>query len=132
VCGAVPPRSRHLIGVADTPRATEFPIGQYGPRHLWDEAIAAYDWWASVGRPDYSRFRLTVSPDGEQHAWLDSPQHPLPRFYAGCPSRAGIVLYCWSGSAMTCFRGAVRLPPRCLQTMASPATDLTAIAASPA
>jgi protein-L-isoaspartate(D-aspartate) O-methyltransferase len=75
------PTTGSRASVTITPRATEFPIGQYGPRHLWDEAIAAYDWWGSVGRPDYSRFGLTVTPDGEQHAWLDSPQHPLPRSY---------------------------------------------------
>jgi protein-L-isoaspartate(D-aspartate) O-methyltransferase len=60
-----------------TPGATEFPIRQHGPRYLWDEATAAYDWWASAGHPDYSRFGLTVTAEG-QHVWLDSPRHPLP------------------------------------------------------
>lgn len=59
--------------------SASFVIGQHGPRRLWDEATAAYDWWVSAGRPDYHHFGLTVTPDGGQHAWLDSPQHPLPR-----------------------------------------------------
>lgn len=72
------PATGSRASVTIAPQATEFPIGQHGPRHLWDEAQAAYDWWVSVGCPDYRRFGLTVTPDGGQHAWLDSPQHPLP------------------------------------------------------
>lgn len=72
------PATGSRASVTIAPRATEFLIGQHGPRRLWDEAQAAYDWWVGVGRPDYSRFGLTVTPDGGQHAWLDSPQHPLP------------------------------------------------------
>ncbi len=71
------PATGSRASVTITPGATEFPIGQHGPRRLWDEATAAYDWWVSAGRPDYHRFGLTVTPDGDQHAWLDSPQKPL-------------------------------------------------------
>lgn len=62
-----------------TPGATEFPIRQHGPRCLWDEASAAYDWWVSAGCPCYDRFGLTVTATGQQ-IWLDSPQHPVPTF----------------------------------------------------
>jgi hypothetical protein len=72
------PTTGSRTSITITPRATEFPIGQHGPRHLRDEATAAYDWWVSAGRPDYHRFGLTLTPDGGQHAWLDSPQHSLP------------------------------------------------------
>lgn len=64
-----------------TPQAREFPVGQHGPRSLWDEATTAYDWWVSVGRPDCSRFGLTISPEGTHRLWLDSPstRYPPPR-----------------------------------------------------
>jgi protein-L-isoaspartate(D-aspartate) O-methyltransferase len=87
-----------------TPRATEFPIRQYGPRYLWDEVSAAYDWWVSAGQPRYDRFGLTVTAAGQQ-VWLDSPRHPVPvsgraespirlpssgsREYAGARTEAG-------------------------------------------
>ncbi|MEU1121497.1 MULTISPECIES: methyltransferase domain-containing protein [unclassified Streptomyces] len=48
------------------------PVWQRGDRRLWDEAHAAYDWWADNGRPDHTRFGLTVTPEGES-VWLDSP-----------------------------------------------------------
>ncbi|MGH3913803.1 MAG: hypothetical protein ACRDTC_10400, partial [Pseudonocardiaceae bacterium] len=72
------PATGSRAAITITPRATEFPIRQHGPRYLWDEAKAAYDWWDSIGSPDYRRFGLTITPDGSQHFWLDSPQHPLP------------------------------------------------------
>jgi protein-L-isoaspartate(D-aspartate) O-methyltransferase len=59
------------------PGATEFPIRQHGPRYLWDEASAAYDWWVRAGQPRYDRFGLTVTAAGQQF-WLDSPRHPVP------------------------------------------------------
>ncbi|MEW2436735.1 protein-L-isoaspartate(D-aspartate) O-methyltransferase [Streptomyces caniferus] len=47
-------------------------VWQSGPRRLWDEAEAAFQWWDGHGRPDQSRFGLTVTPEGER-AWLDDP-----------------------------------------------------------
>ena len=55
---------------------TAHTVEQYGPRRLWDEIESAYRWWQEAGRPEPSRFGLTVGPDGEQ-AWLDSPDNPL-------------------------------------------------------
>jgi hypothetical protein len=45
---------------------------QCGPRRLWDELEAAYLWWVDAGRPDHTRFGVTVDPTG-QVFWLDSP-----------------------------------------------------------
>lgn len=56
-------------------------VEQYGPRRLWDEVEAAYRHWLAHGRPDMTRYGLTVAPDGRQHIWLDSPDHrvaPVP------------------------------------------------------
>ncbi|MFI9718967.1 hypothetical protein ACIHFE_04815 [Streptomyces sp. NPDC052396] len=55
----------------------EFEVHQSGPRHLWDEVQAAYQWWAKQGRPGFDRFGLTVDADGER-VWLDSPGNPAP------------------------------------------------------
>ncbi|MFF2145411.1 methyltransferase domain-containing protein [Kitasatospora sp. NPDC058190] len=57
---------------------TEFEVYQSGPRKLWDEAAAAYQWWADQGRPGYERFGLTVTSEG-QYGWLDSPDNPVPQ-----------------------------------------------------
>ncbi|GAA3729977.1 methyltransferase domain-containing protein [Salinactinospora qingdaonensis] len=48
-----------------------------GPRDLWSEVEAAWEWWHSHGRPDIDRFRLTVIPDGQQRLWVDTPQQPV-------------------------------------------------------
>lgn len=47
-------------------------VHQSGPRRLWDEVEAAYQWWDSQDRPGFHRFGLTVSAAGED-AWLDTP-----------------------------------------------------------
>ncbi|MFI1652657.1 hypothetical protein ACH4XT_37795 [Streptomyces avidinii] len=52
------------------------PVVQSGPRKLWDETEAAYRWWEEQGRPDFTRFGLTVGPDG-QTPWLDLPNNPV-------------------------------------------------------
>ncbi|MFJ5119991.1 MULTISPECIES: hypothetical protein [unclassified Kitasatospora] len=57
---------------------TEYEVVQSGPRRLWDEVAAAYRWWADQDGPGHERFGLTVTPEG-QTAWLDSPDHPVPR-----------------------------------------------------
>jgi protein-L-isoaspartate O-methyltransferase len=53
-----------------------FPVRQAGPRRLWDEVSAAYDWWRRLGRPQAGRFGLTVTAT-DQTAWLDHPTNPL-------------------------------------------------------
>ncbi|MGW1376434.1 protein-L-isoaspartate(D-aspartate) O-methyltransferase [Streptomyces sp. NPDC002446] len=47
-------------------------VWQSGPRLLWDTVEDAFQWWVDQGRPDHTRFGLTVTPDG-QRAWLDDP-----------------------------------------------------------
>lgn len=50
----------------------EARVWQSGPRRLWDEVEVAYRWWVEQGKPDHTRFGLTVTPEGET-VWLDSP-----------------------------------------------------------
>lgn len=60
---------------------SEFEVYQSGPRRLWHEVEAAFDWWERIGRPDHAEFGLTVTPDAHQ-IWLHTPEHPvraLPR-----------------------------------------------------
>jgi protein-L-isoaspartate O-methyltransferase len=47
-------------------------VHQLGPRRLWDEAVAAYDWWYDHGKPDPTRFGMTMTTD-TQTVWLDDP-----------------------------------------------------------
>lgn len=47
-------------------------VRQLGPRRLWDEAEAAYDWWRERGEPGADRFGITITA-GTQMVWLDEP-----------------------------------------------------------
>ncbi|MBB6172894.1 protein-L-isoaspartate(D-aspartate) O-methyltransferase [Nocardiopsis mwathae] len=58
------------------PGASDYPVEQAGPRRLWDEIQAAYQWWVATDRPGRERFGLTVTVDSQQ-VWLDSPDRPL-------------------------------------------------------
>jgi protein-L-isoaspartate(D-aspartate) O-methyltransferase len=55
----------------------EHEVAQYGPRRLWDEFERACDRWVHAGRPDSTRFGLTVTPEGQTY-WLDAPDQPIP------------------------------------------------------
>ncbi|MGH3949092.1 MAG: methyltransferase domain-containing protein [Pseudonocardiaceae bacterium] len=48
-------------------------VRQLGPRRLWDEAEAAYDWWYERGKPGLARFGVTITTAGDQLVWLDEP-----------------------------------------------------------
>jgi protein-L-isoaspartate O-methyltransferase len=50
-------------------------VRQAGARLLWDEAVAAYEWWRGEGSPERPRFHLTVSPRDGQWVWLDAPDN---------------------------------------------------------
>ncbi|MCX4750367.1 methyltransferase domain-containing protein [Kitasatospora sp. NBC_01287] len=56
---------------------TSFEVVQSGPRQLWDEVAAAWQWWDDRGRPGFDRFGLTVTPSGHT-AWLDEAGNPVP------------------------------------------------------
>ncbi|MCA1709628.1 MAG: protein-L-isoaspartate(D-aspartate) O-methyltransferase, partial [Actinobacteria bacterium] len=51
-----------------------FTVRQLGPRNLWDEAEAAYDWWYEQGEPGLDRFGFE-SRDERQWLWLDNPDN---------------------------------------------------------
>jgi len=53
-----------------------YPVRQHGPRKLWDEAENAHRWWADHGRPDRTRYGLTITPTG-QRLWLDEPTNTI-------------------------------------------------------
>jgi protein-L-isoaspartate(D-aspartate) O-methyltransferase len=42
-----------------------YRVRQGGPRRLWTEIADAYRWWEAAGRPDFDRYEITVSPDGQ-------------------------------------------------------------------
>lgn len=60
-----------------TPGAAEFEVEQHGPRMLWREVEAGHRWWDGVGRPERTRFGVTVGPGGDG-VWLDGPARPVP------------------------------------------------------
>ncbi|MGH3887427.1 MAG: methyltransferase domain-containing protein [Pseudonocardiaceae bacterium] len=51
-----------------------FTVRQLGPRKLWDEAEAAYDWWYEHGEPGIDRFGFEIR-EGRQWVWLDQPDN---------------------------------------------------------
>jgi protein-L-isoaspartate(D-aspartate) O-methyltransferase len=51
-----------------------FTVRQLGPRKLWDEAEAAYDWWYEHGEPGTDRFGFEIR-EGRQWVWLDEPDN---------------------------------------------------------
>jgi protein-L-isoaspartate(D-aspartate) O-methyltransferase len=51
-----------------------FTVRQLGPRRLWDEAEAAYDWWYDHDEPRLERFGFD-SREGRQWVWLDEPDN---------------------------------------------------------
>jgi len=48
-----------------------YRVRSYGPRDVWAEVHAAYDWWTTHGRPRADRWRFTIAPD-HQRIELDS------------------------------------------------------------
>ncbi|SFO86014.1 protein-L-isoaspartate(D-aspartate) O-methyltransferase [Amycolatopsis arida] len=57
--------------------AGRWPVRQHGPRRLWDEVETAYTWWALLGRPERTRYGVTVTPTRQQ-VWLDHPSNIVP------------------------------------------------------
>lgn len=55
---------------------TGYEVHQHGPRRLFSELEAAYTWWQEEGRPEHTRFGLTVSAE-RQNVWLDHEGRPV-------------------------------------------------------
>ncbi|GAA5614144.1 protein-L-isoaspartate O-methyltransferase [Streptomyces platensis] len=55
-----------------------FTVWEHGPRRLWNEVEAAYQWWQYAERPGPEAFGMTVGTDGSHTPWLHSPGHPIP------------------------------------------------------
>ncbi|MFD3685715.1 protein-L-isoaspartate(D-aspartate) O-methyltransferase [Nocardiopsis sp. NPDC058631] len=53
-------------------RDSGYEVRQHGPRRLFHELEAAHELWVEAGRPERTRFGLTVSFD-HQLVWLDEP-----------------------------------------------------------
>ncbi|RKN07019.1 methyltransferase domain-containing protein [Streptomyces radicis] len=51
-------------------------VRRAGERPLWDELLAAWEWWRSAGEPPVGRFGLSVDDKGET-PWLDRPDRPV-------------------------------------------------------
>lgn len=58
------------------PGKRAYRVEQTGSRRLWDEVESAYARWLSWGRPDITRFGITVTP-GAQAVWLDNPDNAI-------------------------------------------------------
>lgn len=50
-----------------------------GPRNLWSDLTGLARWWNDRGRPDPTRFGLTVAADGKHVLWLDRPDKVVTR-----------------------------------------------------
>lgn len=57
-----------------TPDAETYEVEQYGPRALWDEVRTRFLGWHELGKPERSRFGLSVDGGGQQ-VWLDDPHN---------------------------------------------------------
>ncbi len=53
----------------------EYRVDQGGPRRLWDQVEQTHQWWQEHGRPDWSAFGITATPES-QTVWFESPDGP--------------------------------------------------------
>jgi len=66
----IDPWSRSWASLRHHPeRSGPYVVRQHGPRRLFDEVEAAYQWWIRRGAPTVDQWRFTVSPAGQQ-VWL--------------------------------------------------------------
>jgi protein-L-isoaspartate(D-aspartate) O-methyltransferase len=79
----VDPITDSWANVVHQPGAEEYPVHQSGPRDLWDEIETAYRWWRDAGRPSAERWRITVTPDGQQVILTPTQPDDQPRGLAG-------------------------------------------------
>src|SRR5690606_40228671 len=59
---------------ADPTSSKPWTVRQLGPRRLWDEVEAAYDWWHDNGEPGMDRFGMSCTPF-TQWLWLDTDEN---------------------------------------------------------
>jgi protein-L-isoaspartate(D-aspartate) O-methyltransferase len=82
------PTSRSWARFDNQPDTRRWPVQQFGPRRLFDEVTTAYRRWDHAGRPPVTRWRVTVTPDG-QRVQLPGSAHPEHRLTsASAPSMA--------------------------------------------
>ncbi len=48
------------------PGSRRWPVHQFGPRRLFNEVAAAYHQWEHAGRPPVTRWRFTLTPEGQR------------------------------------------------------------------
>lgn len=56
--------------IAPDHQESDHEVRQHGPRQLFTELEAAHQWWQREGRPEHTRFGLTVTAE-HQNVWLD-------------------------------------------------------------
>lgn len=78
---------------ADLTSPDRLVVRQLGPRRLWDEAEAAYDWWYERGKPDLARFGMTITASAHT-VWLDDPSTTV-RDFAPSADQAHVLNRCW-------------------------------------
>lgn len=52
-------------------------LAEGGPRSVYDDIAALHTEWNEHGRPEITRYGLTIQPDGTHLLWLDDPDHKL-------------------------------------------------------
>jgi protein-L-isoaspartate(D-aspartate) O-methyltransferase len=82
------PDSRSWARFDYQPHTRRWPVHQFGPRRLWEEVAVAYHRWERAGRPPVTRWRFTITPDGQRMELPDTP-HEEPALHGGrarCPT----------------------------------------------
>jgi hypothetical protein len=65
--GPAPDRlSDPLLGKITLTDSPPYPVEQGGTRKLWDEVLAAYQWWREHDEPRVADWLITVGPDGQR------------------------------------------------------------------
>jgi protein-L-isoaspartate(D-aspartate) O-methyltransferase len=62
----IDPLTESWANLVHQPHTHTCPVHQAGPRNLWDEIEAAYHGWHNAGRPGPRRWRISITPEGQQ------------------------------------------------------------------
>lgn len=68
----VDPMTNSWANLLHQPNTPIYPVHQSGPRNLWDEIEVTYHWWLDAGRPGPQRWRITITPEGQQVALTET------------------------------------------------------------